>query len=107
MSLPVVVQPSAEADLRDAAVWWAEHRSLEQAERWYLGFLNALDSLREKPDRCPLARENPKFPYEIRELCYGLGSRPTHRAVFTIRPDAVVVVAIRHAAQRDVIPEDL
>ena len=52
----------------------------EQAARWYAGFSDALASLRENPERCPLAPENGRFPYEIHELHYGLGSRPTHRA---------------------------
>ena len=34
-----------------------------------------------------------------RELHFVLGSRPTHRAVFTIVHETVVVVTVRHAAQ--------
>jgi hypothetical protein len=47
------------------------------------------------------------LPIEIRELAYGLGRKPTHRALFAIRPDAVIVYAIRHTAQADVTPDDL
>jgi hypothetical protein len=32
-------------------------------------------------------------------LHFGLGSRPTHRAVFTIVNETVVVLTVRHAAQ--------
>ena len=104
MNLPVVIQPRAKDDLRDAAAWWAANRSAEQAARWYNGFLEALASLGEDPARHPLARENERFPYDLRALHYGLGRRATHRAVFTIRPEGVVVLAVRHAAQRDVTP---
>lgn len=69
--------------------------------------MEALRSLEEQPLRCPLARENESFPYELRELHYGVGSRPTHRALLTVRPDAVVVLSIRHVAQKDVVPDDL
>lgn len=100
MSVPVLIQPRAKQDLLAAAAWWAEHRSPEQAARWYDGFLAAIESLSENPARHPLARENGKFPYELRELHYGLGRRPTHRAVFTIRSEAVVVLTVRHTAQR-------
>jgi hypothetical protein len=55
----------------------------------------------------PVAAENGCFPYQIRELHFGLGARPTHRAVFTIRPDIVLVLTIRHAAQSDLAAEDL
>lgn len=55
----------------------------------------------------PLAREKDAFPIEIRELRYGLGRRPTHRAVFAIRPNVVVIYAIQHLAQRDLTLDDL
>ncbi len=106
MNLPVVIEPRAKQDLRAAAAWWAENRSAEQAARWYDGFVDAIELLGENPVRYPLARENGEFPYELREMHYGLGGRATHRAVFTIRPEAVVVLAVRHAAQRDITPED-
>jgi len=107
MSLPVLLTAGAHDDLRRNARWWAENRSAEQAGRWYDGLLRRIDSLAKDPQRCPVAPENHKFPYELRELHYGIGSRPTHRALFTIRPDAVIVLAIRHGAQRDIAPEDL
>jgi len=107
MRLPVIIQREAEEQIVDSARWWAEHRSAEQAARWYAGIVDAIDTLADNPQRCPLARENPAFPYELRELHFGLGSRPTHRVLFTIRPDAVVVLSVRHGAQQDVTPEDL
>ena len=107
MIRPVILAEPAFEDLRHNARWWAKHRSLEQAERWYDGFLMELDLLANNAERCSLARENAEFPYELRELHYGVSSRPTHRALFTIRPDSVLVLAIRHVAQDDVAPEDL
>ena len=47
------------------------------------------------------------IPFEIRQLVYGLGRKRTHRAIFTIRPDQVVVLTIRHLAQSDLGSEDL
>jgi hypothetical protein len=43
---------------------------------------------------------------EIRELHYGLGHRSTHRAVFAMRNDEVIVYTVRHLAQRDLTPDD-
>jgi plasmid stabilization system protein ParE len=97
----------ADRELNAAADWWAQHRSPQQAARWYTGFSEAIYSLAENPHRCPLARENDCYPFEIREVHYGLGSHPTHRAVFTIRLDAVVILTIRHAAQADLTEDDL
>ncbi|MEX0643498.1 MAG: type II toxin-antitoxin system RelE/ParE family toxin, partial [Pirellulales bacterium] len=84
-----------------------EHRSSEQAARWYAGFRSSITSLADNPEKWPLAAENGRFSYEIRELHYGLGSRPTHRAVFTIRLNAVVVLTIRHAAQAELSADDV
>jgi plasmid stabilization system protein ParE len=107
MTHHVVLTRRAECELEDAAAWWAENRSPDQAARWYAGFSEAIASLEREPHGCPLAPENGSFPYEIRELHYGLGSRLTHRAVFTIRPDMVLVLAIRHVAQAELTQEDL
>ena len=107
MSYDVHVTDRAAQQLESAARWWAEHRSAEQATRWYDGFIDAIRGLAEAPDRCAFTRENGRFPYKIRQLVYGLGRRRTHRAVFTICRDMVVVLAIRHLAQRDLGPEDL
>ena len=107
MTQPVILTEPAFDELRRNARWWAEHRSLEQAEHWYDGFLAKLDSLEHDAERYPLARENDKFPCELRVLHYGVGSRPIHRALFTIRPDSILVLAIRHTAQEDVTPDEL
>jgi hypothetical protein len=56
---------------------------------------------KNSPNGVHCAREHRKFSHEIRELHFGLGSHPTHRALFTIRPDIVVVLTIRHVAQAD------
>ncbi len=91
----------------EAREWWSEHRSGDQAARWFSGFSDSLFSLQEHPERFPLADENDEFPYEIRELYFGLGSRPTHRAVYTIHFDVVVVLSIRHTSQDRLTPTDL
>jgi plasmid stabilization system protein ParE len=101
--------PTAEQQLHESALWWAENRSLDQALRWLDGFQAALQSLAKDPDRHGLARENQlyDFPFPVRQLLYGLSRRPTHRALFEIRGDIVYVHAIRHLAQRDLTPDDL
>jgi hypothetical protein len=81
--------------------------SAEQAFRWLDGFDQALNSLANNTERCCLARENDAFEAVIRELHYGLGRNATHRAVFEIRDDEVIVHSIRHLAQWDLIPDDL
>lgn len=50
-----------------------------------------------------LALENGSFPKTIRQLPYGLGTKPTYRAIFEIRDDKVYVFAVRHLARPDFI----
>lgn len=107
MTNRVVFTRRAERELESAAEWWAAHRSPSQAAPWYMGFSEALASLSHNPERYPVAPENGRFLYEIRELHYGLRSRPTHRAIFTIRDDMVLVLTIRHFAQADLTEGDL
>lgn len=107
MTYIVLLTKRAKEQLEGAVRWWAEHRSAATAQRWYDGFLQALLALENNPERCPIARENDAFPYEIRQLAYGLGRRVTHRAVFTIGDNTVVVFTIRHLAREGIAPDEL
>ena len=108
MKYRVVLADRALVDIDRNARWWAKHRSVDQAIRWYEGILAAIYTLDTNPHQWPVARENEKFTYELRALHYGVRSQPTHRALFTIRDDgAVVVLSVRHAKQHDVAPDDL
>ena len=104
MKYEVLVTGRAEHQLNEAADWIAKSSPLA-AERWFNGFVDALLTLGENPERCSLAHESQRFPYELRQLLYG--RRRTYRALFTIRGPNVVVLAIRHSSQRDVTPNDL
>ncbi len=107
MNYRVNITSRAEAELYEAAVWWAENRSPDQAVRWLDGFERAIASLAENPQKHTLAREDRDFPFTLHQLLYGLGTKPTHRALFRIRDNEVIIYGIRHLAQRDVTPEDL
>jgi plasmid stabilization system protein ParE len=85
--------------MQDAAQWWAVERSVDEANFWLGGLYERLQSLATAPRRCPLAAENEQFPFELRELYYGTGSRPTHRAIFIVAADLVLVLAVRHTGQ--------
>jgi plasmid stabilization system protein ParE len=103
----ITILPRAKQQLLGQALWWSEHRSTEQAFHWLDGFEQALASLAERPERCSIARESEAFDPVIRELHYGLRNKATHRAVFEIRGDEVIVHCIRHLAQRDLTPDDI
>src|SRR2546423_464690 len=99
MSLRVVITAQAEREMQSAFDWWAKHRSKPQAGRWYTGLAKAIAALSENPERHGQSRERDRFAYEIRDLLFGLGRRPTHRAVFTIRGEEVVVLTVRQVGQ--------
>ncbi|MCE3014863.1 MAG: hypothetical protein LW870_03280 [Pirellula sp.] len=57
------------------------------------------------PERFPLAPENGSVEVEIREMPLGIGSRPSYRAVFTIKPLEVHILTVRRASQ-DALPTE-
>ena len=109
MKYGVFITSRAKLQLAESAHWWAEHRSIDQAAGWLDGFEQAIARLADSPEQHGLARENSLYelPYPVRQLVYGLGTKPTHRAVFEVRGDIVYVIAIRHLAQGDLARVEL
>jgi plasmid stabilization system protein ParE len=107
MTYRVLVTEKAQQDLESACAWWAQNRSHEQAQRWYAGFAAAIRSLAQEPERHPRAQESESSALELRQLHYGLGRRRTHRAVFVVRENMVVVLRVRHLAQDQIAPGDI
>lgn len=73
----------------------AEHS--EAALKWYRGLKEAILSLEEHPNRCPVARKKDK----LRHLLYG--HKPNiYRVIFRVRERQrhVEVLHIRHGARR-------
>jgi plasmid stabilization system protein ParE len=105
MSRDVFLTQKAERQLHAAADWYAE-KNPKVADDWFNGVVTAMDSLATKAEQFPLARENDEFPFALREMLYGLGKRKTHRVLFVIRPDKVVVHQVRHVAQRNMTTDN-
>jgi len=103
----VIITGPAKRDIQGAYDWWAENRSAEQAERWYIGIYDAIQSLRNMPERCSPATETDLLAQGIRQLLFGLGRRATHRIVFTIDGNTVVVLRVRHTSQDALSLNDL
>lgn len=107
MTYSVVITRVAKRDLFQTIAWWSEHRSAEQAEKWYGKIVPAIDTLSEQPDRCPVSPETDLLPTGIRQLHFGSGRRATHRIVFTIIGQQVRVLRIRHTAQQSLTLDEL
>ena len=102
----VVTTERAAQEIVDAAVWWAGERSVTQAERWDEGIRAASAGLQESAEARPVAAERTLAGYELRELHYGLGSRATHRVIFTIVGETVLVLTVRHVARGPIQPDE-
>jgi plasmid stabilization system protein ParE len=100
MKYEVVITARAQREAQSNYDWWAAKRSAEQAMKWFDELLKVAASLSDHPDRCALAAENDLFPYEIRQLNFGIGSKPTQ--VYAVRPSDVVVLRVRHLAQQPI-----
>ncbi len=106
MTFQVLVSPRAVSQVRQSSSWWARNRSLFQAQQWLQSFRAALNSLSHDPLRWPVATESDDLPIELREMLFGIGRRKTHRIVFEVDGDRVLVHAIRHLSQDKLSPDD-
>ncbi len=79
--------------------------SLDFAEKWYQGLFQQMETLTRHPTRCPLAKESPKFPEEIRELTSGK-SRHKHksRILFSIHEDVISILSVYHSSRAEFEP---
>jgi plasmid stabilization system protein ParE len=100
MSYHIIVQPAADEELQQAAHWIAQY-SPEKATLWYFDALQAIESLRNFPARCPFAPERKTFKMEIRHRLFD-----KYRILFVIEDETVYVLRVRHQAQQTLQPDD-
>jgi len=107
MKRRVVITGPAETDVLSNHQWWADNRSAEQAVRWLEGIYDAMFGLATSADVHSLATETVLRKAEIRQASFGLGSRPTHRIIFSIDGNYVVIFRVRAFKQDEIDLEDL
>lgn len=107
MTYRVIITGPAKRDIRWIVDWWRDHRSGEQAGRWYRKIFPAMAGLSKHPDRLPFAPEADLVPSGLRQLHFGLSRKATHRIVFTIVGQEVRILRVRHAAQNSLTLGDL
>ena len=104
MTYRVDISQPATADAENAYLW-IRLESPEKAALWFEGLIEAVNSLKEFPERCALAPESRAFLVEVRQLLYGT-RRQQYRILFGISidpetdEDVVLIYRIRHSAQR-------
>ncbi len=84
---------------------WMKTNSEERANQWFKGLVEATNSLKEFPNRCPIVSEGRSFLIEIRQLIYGKG-RQQYRIIFGVSvdeqtgEDVVLIYRIKNASQK-------
>jgi len=73
----------------------------EAGDRWFRGLIQAIYSLEELPERCPLIPEHDEFSVEIRHLIYF-----SHRIVFRVEHRRVVIYRIYHGSRQALVGGD-
>jgi plasmid stabilization system protein ParE len=76
----------------------------DAAERWFRGLAQAIYSLEELPERCPVIPEQDDFSFQIRHLIYY-----SHRIVIHVDREnkRVVVYRIYHGSRQGLSRGDL
>ncbi len=89
----LIVRPEAEADITEAAVWY-ESRESGLGLELLLDVQSSIHRALSDPEAFLRIRKNP----EIRRI---LTRRFPYRVFFILRPDALIVFAVLHAARHD------
>ena len=76
----------------------------DAAERWFRGLVEAIYSLEDLPERCPVIPEQEEFSYEIRHLVYF-----SHRIIFRVEREEnrVVIYRVYHGSRQGLSEDDL
>jgi plasmid stabilization system protein ParE len=104
MAYRVEISRPALEDAEEAYLW-LKIESEELANQWFRGLVGATNSLKNFPNRCPIAPETRSFLIEIRQLLYGKGKHQ-YRILFGISvdektgEDTVLIYRIRHSSQQ-------
>ncbi|MFY9682523.1 MAG: type II toxin-antitoxin system RelE/ParE family toxin [Candidatus Sulfotelmatobacter sp.] len=99
MIFRVETTATAEQDADAILDWLLSEHAGETGKHWFLALQDAIASLAELPERCPLAPENTAFPFEVRHLLYGRKPH-VYRILFTIEGQVVYVLHIRHGRRQ-------
>jgi plasmid stabilization system protein ParE len=99
MTFRVETTAEAERDADTILDWLLSQHAGDTGIRWFLALQDAIASLAEFPERCPLAPESAVFPFEVRQLLYGHLPH-VYRILFTIEGNTVYVLHIRHGRRQ-------
>ncbi len=105
MAFQVDITEPALADAEDCVRFIRDvKKEPDAAERWFRELVEAIYSLEQLPERCPVIPEHSEFSFEIRHLIYF-----SHRIVFRVQHDSnrVVVYRVFHGHRRGLTEGEL
>lgn len=101
------VDITRQAELEIEQIYLRAHRAAPMtAARWYQRLEQAIYSLEDMPDRCPLAPEGVQYTLPIRQLIFGKRSGAL-RILFIIESSTVTVLHCVRAAKHYLSQDDL
>jgi plasmid stabilization system protein ParE len=106
MTYELVYSDRAKRDLNATTDAIAE-QAPETAERWFSGFVGALETLTRDAAVFGLAPESDNCSIELRQFIYRAKSRRTNRVLYTIRAAKVIILTIRRPGQDLLTEEEL
>ena len=105
MAFRVEISLQAERDAEVILEWLLSQQIGQAGIDWFLALDDAFASLAQSPERRPIAPENARFPFEVRQLLYGRKPH-VYRILFTIAGDMVQVLHIRHGRRKPIDPTE-
>jgi plasmid stabilization system protein ParE len=99
MTFRVEISADAERDAEAILEWLLSEQAGETGIRWFVELERAIKSLESFPERCALAPEDPRFPFEVRQLLYGRKPH-VYRILFTVEGETIHVLHIATGAGR-------
>ena len=111
MVFRVEIAPRAFNDLDEIADYIKRNGSFRQAQEWFQSIIDAIQTLRDMPSRCPVADESEDLGQEVRVLLHGRRNRK-YKVYFSIEhkgrsPGKVCVFHVRHWARKGLTADEV
>jgi plasmid stabilization system protein ParE len=104
MTFRVEISKQAERDAESILEWLLNQHTGQAGIEWFLQLDDAFQSLSQFPERCSLAPESTRFPFEVRQLLYG--KKPhLYRILFMIEGETIHILHVRHGRRKPVGPK--
>ncbi len=93
MPFRIEIAPEAGKEIEEIYLHIAKDAP-DNAARWYFAIHDKIQTLKDSPNRCPLAFESRFYDYEIRNLIFG-----SYRVIFRVQEKVVQILHVKHGAR--------